>query len=486
MPVSKLVHALRSGDESKILEVLLLSAGDLLHRLHYGLESVEQREAETLIRKGGVATRLTLTYHPNSFVREVALRTIKPRDVAPLEALLRNTGTLPEFGKFVERLGLTNHRSGYVREAALLVIRPGDGTRLVTFLRLSNDWVPTVASLAQRKARAALSVSTDADLAEVLPIVYGLTLRQRVNLRDLAEDYVAEVSSRPGLTPKVRRMHRWGKIGLWSYVAFGGRSGYMTTLAEGINDANALVQLAAAREMVKNPEEWPKLMASRLPEIRKMGLDIAPTEARETALLDHHGGVRNDARFLLGKRDFAAFYRAHLPSLGAISGLGETGSKADAKLLAPLLIDERAEIRRRALVSYTRLLGDDAATELLVALQDPSRKVQRSAVAGLSGFAISLEPIQIIDLNLGTGGAWALMDRCARWPALITVLENLDRFPYAETWLRRRAPKFRNQPFPPSVGQAESVMNLLSETSDRLGEETVAELRSSVQAWVRK
>jgi hypothetical protein len=480
MRESKLVDALRSGKELEILVALFQSADELVQGVIHGLLPIARQEAHSLIQNGDTATRLTLTYHPADEIRTWATRTIKVTDLIELEGLLRTAiHCEPAMERFTQRLGLAQHRNGYIREVALRAIAPGERDTLVTLLNLAADWVSVIARMAGGKARTALATATDEELFQAFPIIYGHTLRQRMDLSSLVNDYLSEVGRRPGLTVKIRRGYRWGKIGLWGYHVFGGKS-------EGILDSNALVQLEAAKQLVNDPNQWPKLMASRLPTIRRMGLDVAPAEARETALLDPHAGVRNDARFLLGKRDYAVIYRARLPALGAISGLGETGSKADAKLLSPLLFDERTEIRRRALESYARLLGDEAATELLVALQDPSSRVRRAAALGLSGITIALEPAQIVELRLGTATAWALMERCARWPALLAVLENREAFPRSDAWLLRWASGMRGRPFPPSTGQAETALALLRKSGESVNGKAYAELENALQAWVPK
>jgi len=487
MPESKLVDALRSGSEIEILSELYRAADEITADGLICLSEIKSHEVNALIRKQKIAAGLALSFHPIAYIREHGNHAIRQKDRPRLTQLISEAATpLTSSGSFVERLRLTQHRNGFVREAALCAIYPGDGTPLETFLRLSADWVPAIADIAQFRLTAAFPAASDQELAQALPQIYGLTRRERVSLGWVVNDYAAEVRRRPGLERRVRRAHRWGKIGLWAYLLFGGRLEAPEDLVDGLNDANALVQLEAARRLAVDPTQWPKLIDSRLPAIRRIALDLAPNEIRETALLDLHAGVRNDARFLLGKRDYAEYYRSHLPSLGAISGLGETGSKADGVRLTPFLIDERSEIRRRALESYARLLGEDARTELLVALQDPSRKVQRTAVLSLAGLVIALEPQQIIEMNLSVGETWRLMEKCARWPALLAVLESRERFPGLDNWLLLWASTLRSRPLPPAPEQAEKALSLLREVEGELNHRTLLELKSAIELWVPK
>jgi HEAT repeat protein len=67
------------------------------------------------------------------------------------------------------------------------------------------------------------------------------------------------------------------------------------------------------------------------------------------------------------------------PALGAIVGLAETGSVADAPLLRPLLSHPQAKVRAQA-IRGLRLLEAVVAQEVLPLLRDPSPAVVRRGV----------------------------------------------------------------------------------------------------------
>ncbi|WP_434739294.1 HEAT repeat domain-containing protein [Micromonospora sp. SH-82] len=69
------------------------------------------------------------------------------------------------------------------------------------------------------------------------------------------------------------------------------------------------------------------------------------------------------------------------PAVGAIAGLAETGSAADAPLLPRLLGHERPRVRAQAVQSL-RLRGAVVAGELVTLVRDPSPTVVRP-VAGV-------------------------------------------------------------------------------------------------------
>jgi hypothetical protein len=94
------------------------------------------------------------------------------------------------------------------------------------------------------------------------------------------------------------------------------------------------------------------------------------------------GGVRDTARYHLGEDDYAALYRRALedgPSVGALSGIGETGTAEDAALVRPHLTSERSSIARAALYALSRLDLRGSRADILRAMRHPSPSVCRRA-----------------------------------------------------------------------------------------------------------
>src|ERR671930_2199387 len=108
-------------------------------------------------------------------------------------------------------------------------------------------------------------------------------------------------------------------------------------------------------------------------------------------LLDRAASVRGLARFVAGTHQLALVPRAvyvqaldaSLPGQlsAAIEGVGETGTAADADLIAPFLSGNRPRIRRSALRALTRLDAERAISAAITALSDDSSSV-RSGAAG--------------------------------------------------------------------------------------------------------
>ena len=387
-------------------------------------------------------------------------------------------------GGSASRAALLDHPDGRVREAALRALNEKAGKALPFVLRRANDWVPALAHLASTRAVVLLSRAEEETLVKSASRVYALTLQRRADHRELVEAYVGEVAKRPGLARRLRRAFACGKIGIWAFQNLRGNDETLRSLAEeGLRSQHPGIQARAARIALGDGSLWPTLAASHNPQIRRIGLDVASAEVLEAALTDPHVGVRNDARYLLGKRDYAAFYRARLPEPGAVSGLGEMGTSADATLLRPFLTDLSANVRERTLAALARLLAEGAEPEIRNALRDPSRKVQRAAIEAIDRITVVIEPEETISLGFARGDAWSLMERAPRWEALLAVLRHAETFPAADAWVARwtkRAYGIR-----PSSAEAADSLVLLAEAASTLRPETLAEARAVLKPWLR-
>ena len=266
--------------------------------------------------------------------------------------------------------------------------------------------------------------------------------------------------------------------------------------------------MEAARIAAQDPAAWSRLLAHPNPRIRRLGLDIAPEAPREAALTDVHAGVRNDARYLLGKRDYAAHYRTHLsepgrlplavrlllgqddredlerrlfPAPGAVSGLGETGTKDDTEALVPLLKHPKADVRARAVEAIFRLRGDDAEPLLLAMLLDPIQKVRRAAVDALVRSNLALDPEGILQWPLGSAMRLRLLQRTPRWAALLAVLRTAEILNGADEWLAHWAKEAGYGRVPPKPAELDEARRLVATSA--LKPETETALRAALDGW---
>ena len=128
----------------------------------------------------------------------------------------------------------------------------------------------------------------------------------------------------------------------------------------------------------------PRLFADKAPRIRSIAFRAAESklpasldEALNPSLFDGNFWLREFARQKLSARghtDFARLYGQALERRdaarlrGAIAGLSEVGTAADAPLLLPYLVRDSSQIRQAAIRAVCTLLKQDSVPHLLGAL----------------------------------------------------------------------------------------------------------------------
>lgn len=314
---------------------------------------------------------------------------------------------------------LTMNASGYLRESAmrrLVELRPPEVWLPFILLRL-NDWVPQVRTLADQMVRSQLTQLSPEHWWTLVGLFSRLQHRTRVDQRWFT-DGVQEKLRRPesraalleaarSLDPMIARMAIAAGLSL-------PEDAQLNVVKVGLEHPDSVVRLRVAqhvRRTVSLPGRFDalsRLATDSFMPIRREVLYALLEEPEPTRsdglrarLLDPHSSMRHAARVYLrqdehGKStgfDAAAFYRARFgTSRGAelrsvISGLGETGEKADVGLLMPYVHGEddrtaRAAVRAVGLLDtpthagwLTRLLAD---LRLGVA-KEASRALRRQA-----------------------------------------------------------------------------------------------------------
>ncbi|MFD8378513.1 hypothetical protein ACFV2X_08220 [Streptomyces sp. NPDC059679] len=319
------------------------------------------------------------------------------------------TPTPPEYDRPVTLAFACSHSDGRVRERAVRRIVDRPGPELMPFLVLrTGDWVRQV----RERARAGLTDLLSRDPARLVPAAAPTALlADRRRRGDFARRQVlAALLSAPGaallaglLTSPLPDQRRFA-------LEVAGATGRLplralVSLAEGDTDVRIRTRAAeaAAREAVwtDRADLLRRLAAARHREVRATALTGLirtghPDEA--TAALDDPAGlvraVARDAARRTGA-DPLAHYRAAVsapqPPAGAVDGLAETGSAADAPLLLPLLDHPQAPIRAHALHAL-RTFGAAPVDRVIPLLRDPSAKVIRQAVTALRPHTAKLPP----------------------------------------------------------------------------------------------
>ncbi|TYC22461.1 hypothetical protein FXF52_20670 [Micromonospora sp. MP36] len=181
------------------------------------------------------------------------------------------------------------------------------------------------------------------------------------------------------------------------------------------------------------------------------------------------------------------------PVLGAIAGLAETGSAADAPLLRPLLSHPQARVRAQA-VRALRLLESVVPEELLPLLRDPSLAVVREVTAALRPMTDALPPdlpwellgedrveLRRAGYRLLSGQGVAVRLRVALMLALDPEARLAERGKADATRLARNGARttWRRSPrpeLPVTVAEHDQLAELTARAAPVLGEDTSEKL----------
>ncbi|MFD7237286.1 HEAT repeat domain-containing protein [Streptomyces syringium] len=298
------------------------------------------------------------------------------------------------------------HPDGRIRQAALV-----HGAAVPALLPLvavrCADWVVPVRARARELLRAALAEPDPVTLATVTAVVLR-TARRRQG--EWARELVVERLRRADdeLTDALLGSRDRATRRLAHRIAIGRDRFSPATLAHlAATDDDVVVQDLCADAALARTDDGRydeilrPLLGSRHSRVRAAGVTaLGRTGRAEEAtefLADRSEVVRACARWVLRRhgRDPLPHYRkacagpavAVLP--GAVAGLGECGTRADADLLRPLLTHPSGPVRARA-VGALRALGAADPAWLRPLLDDPSASVAREASVALLPYAAEL------------------------------------------------------------------------------------------------
>ncbi|WP_231926010.1 hypothetical protein [Micromonospora echinofusca] len=292
------------------------------------------------------------------------------------------------------------------RAVAAMVARPWPEVMPFLVLRTA-DWVKPVRDRARAGLAVLLGDGPGAYLPAVLPMVLRLDARVRGGFA-VTQVRAALLSSSPEVWRGLfgsggRRQRRFvfdiavsqGWLRLPDYV----------TSAETDPDVGIRVRAAevACREAVwtRRLDVLRRLARSRRPEVRVVALTGLARVGHDSEVAVHLDddaplvrAVARDAARRLGidaREHYRTAVSAAEPLLGAITGLAESGSAADAPLLRPLLRHPLVKVRAQA-VRGLRVLDAPVVGELVPLVRDPSPTVVREATAALRPLAGAVPP----------------------------------------------------------------------------------------------
>lgn len=329
---------------------------------------------------------------------------VRGRLVGLTPSLLAHAAT-EELGDVVVKLA-TWDRSGYVRQEALRILaRWGDSGLPFILLRL-NDWVPQVHGCARDLLLARLSPESAPALLQGLWLIDQLLVYRRRDhqaLHGAITRFLLTPPCRPALLAALSEDNREVARPAFALAAEAEDPELVRQAVElGLQHQDLMVRVRAARVARSRlygkalRETLGQARGDRAAPVRKEALLGFLSEHPElrASLWDPCASIREMVRFYLRKYanlDLAAAYRESLPRARgaelavALLGLGETGGRRDAALVAPYTGPGEVRVRKAALCALGRLDAQGHAALLLAAASDPHPGVSRAARQALSG-----------------------------------------------------------------------------------------------------
>jgi HEAT repeat protein len=362
------------------------------------LTTIEAEEGET---SGRIALRL-LGATPRAVVRldELTRRVLwRSAHCAPVIDKITKRVTTGRGGPIAVALAST-HGDGRVREQAVLRMLDAPYPELMPFLLVrTNDWAREV----RNRARAGLVQLLDENPRLFVPAAAEMTLLLGGRLRGgfaCAQLFTAIRQAPDGVRLQLAASEDRAVRRLTFDAALSaGRFGIDELVSLADNDPDVRLRSRAAEAAVREAI-WTKgtktlrhLAKSRHREVRALALTglvrIGLDREAASCLNDKYTLVRALARDAARRtgvdplRHYREAVAADEPCSGAIAGLAEIGSAADAPLLQNLLGHALPQIRVRALRGL-RLLNAVPIADVTGLLRDPSSAVVREATAALS------------------------------------------------------------------------------------------------------
>lgn len=386
---------------------------------------------------------------------------------------------------------------GRVREQAvdLLAVSASRAALPVLGLRTA-DWAAPVREAAREAVARLLDEDVDGTaLAALAPM--ALHLARRLQGRWLAEQTLRRLTG-PGservLAQLLTSPHTPLRRATYQALADSGGLDLSRAVQAAVHDRDTVIRrrcAEAARRLAVRPQDAPfmrQMLASSTPLVRAEALDalnrLGEQDALHTALSDRSGLVRGTARFHLRSRgiDFAAVYRdlvadAGTVTPGAVAGLAEVGSPADAELVRPLLRHPGVRVRTEAIRALIRLAPKVDAEDLLRLITDgqsPAVLKQATRALFLRGPAIAperllelLDPAHTAPVRLAARQLLAFRD--SSWRITVDVMLLADPEPaVAAQAMRDLAAAMQEQIYTNPRGKAAELLAVHLPDADRL------------------
>lgn len=342
------------------------------------------------------------------------------------------------------------HPNGFYREKALRALTAFEtGLELPFFLIRMNDWVNQIRSLAVRELNKRLNGLNAKGMVRCLPLIFHLRQCKRTNHEPMTEQFIAFLVSPEGSPALIDGLrNRDYKVRNLCFKLIAGqdcidRQALLEYLKLEPLPVNRLMGLRRIEPFITLPEylenkSW--LFTDKSASIRILALEIgykflieeSCLEELENGLLDPSAGVRETSRFLLKKAGYELDFRqrylevllASKISIGAISGLGEVGNAADAKVIEPFLDNGNVNIIKIAMSAIAKLNLLDYKGRMIWRLADWRPGISKVARMLLSR-ELNLQDAAVVYRIYGDSKISHVRKNCVRLLALLGKWDSL-------------------------------------------------------------
>lgn len=454
------------------------------------------------------------SWWPLANLDTTAWRALRPRDVHRLAARQKATSDVIGVASF--------HPDGHVREAAVETLdQATDGAELPYLLLRVNDWVTRVADRALEAVTRRVVPAYGAAFVANLQLVVRLSATTRHDHDRLLSAVFAllkDPAQRPALQLGLRSSDRLTSRYCHRLAREGAGADIVQVLERSLESHDTLVRFEAARQARTqlDPAALAELLAvlerDPFPAVRREGLLAAFERARSDAserarraLFDPNRSIRELARFVLSRElpglAADAYYRATLGTedprrlATALAGLGETGDRSDAQLVAPFVTHHRVAVRKSAIRALGRLDAAPSAAVLLAALADPSPGVSHAARDALLANPALYDAetvaglVRTVPYVHGMLDAVALADTLGKWPSLVLLLEasasdQLAVANAARAGLERWTSQSNRRFAPPRPSEVAAVTAALEQCRFAIEDRLAGEIAAAVRPWL--
>lgn len=405
--------------------------------------------------------------------------------------------------RFLDAALSSFHPNGFTREDAIQrLAKWSDGRELRFLLLRVNDWVPQVRNAAREAVVARLTPGYAPHFARHLGLITRLQRSRRVDhaalLRAITQLLATSASRNVLIQAMNEHRGETPRVILRFLVESHPDDAELFRALLRVDDP--VIRLMAMRQLpvAEHRDTFEALFDDPAGSVRAQALMMAADTARlRQALLDRNGTVRSVARHRLRGEgiDLAALYRDALqsdPSVGAISGLSETGARDDAELLAAFLAHPRAIVRRAAIGAVMTLDGENSVDRVTPLLCDPSPGVSSQARRALMAHGSSIDAVQLWGMYENASGAhsWrnllALMGVLPKWESItlyVRAIQDRDeeRVALARQLIERWNTDFNRRSSVPTARQLSALDRVLA--ASPLDPQTVAIIRFGMQPF---